>query len=499
MAFKLNRPILIGGLGALTASGWALHGLHPAGALELGNAALWGAIAIGSGVWWFNRQSALPTLPTRSTGPISRATLDALLQATQENIAQLETEVQLAASVAVSSLHPSVARERLAQLTSEMGRTQASLAMAGGRGVGKTSLATALSQTLSGKPSTPVESALGSATTDESLFSSSQTEFGDVKDTTDLVLFVTTGDLVDSEYQSLMQLIDQRHRVILVFNKQDHYLPADRPLILQQLRRRVDGFVTPEDVVAIATQPAPRKIRQHQPDGSVTEKIEQPEPDISALTERLQHLLQTQGQQLIFNTVQRQALTLKQEIVSSLNQLRRDRALPLIEQSQWIAAAAAFANPLPSLDLLATAAINTQLIMDVGAIYQQSFSLDYAKTIVANMASLMVKLGLVEMTSQAVSSLLKSNTVTYVAGGLMQGISAAYLTRLAALSLVTYFEEQSQQVGATTDAPLQLDRLAEKLKTVFQDNQRAAFLKSLLQQGMQKLTPEQSPSALPSA
>jgi uncharacterized protein (DUF697 family) len=62
-----------------------------------------------------------------------------------------------------------------------------------------------------------------------------------------------------------------------------------------------------------------------------------------------------------------------------LNQVRRDRALPIIEQYQWIAAAAAFANPVPALDLLATAAISAQVVSDLGAIYQQKFSLQQAQ------------------------------------------------------------------------------------------------------------------------
>jgi hypothetical protein len=199
-------------------------------------------------------------------------------------------------------------------------------------------------------------------------------------------------------------------------------------------------------------------------------------------------VLATEGQQLILNTVQRHALALKAATLTELNQLRRDRALPVIEQSQWVAAGAAFANPVPSLDLLATAAINTQLIMDLAAIYQQPFSLEQAKTVAATLASQMVKLGLVEMTSQAIAPLLKSHALTYVAGGLMQGVSAAYLTRLAGLSLVAYFEECSQTQAASAEG-FSFDRLTQTLKAVFQDNQRTAFLQTLVKQGIARLVP----------
>jgi uncharacterized protein len=191
----------------------------------------------------------------------------------------------------------------------------------------------------------------------------------------------------------------------------------------------------------------------------------------------------------VMATVWRQAKALKTEVIGEINRVRCDRSLPVIEQYQWIAAAAAFANPVPSLDLVATAAINAQLVLDLGAIYQQQFSIDQAKTTARTMASLIVKLGLVELSSQAIAPLLKSSALTYVAGGMLQGVSAAYLTRVAGLSLVAYFEEQSQTAKAGSG--FQVDRLIQKLKAVFQDNQRIAFLQTLVKQGIERLIPAQ--------
>ncbi|HEY9657580.1 MAG TPA: DUF697 domain-containing protein, partial [Allocoleopsis sp.] len=313
-------------------------------------------------------------------------------------------------------------------------------------------------------------------------------------DAADLVLFVTTGDLRDSEYQGIEHLVKQGHRLVLIFNKQDQYLPTDRPVILQQLRDRVRGLVPSEDVIATSTQPGTVIVRQQQADGSIQERLDQPGADISALQERLQEILSQQGQQLILGTVIRQAKALNAEVQTELNRLRRFRALPIIEQYQWIAAAAAFANPVPSLDLLATASVTTQLVVDLGAIYQQSFSIDQAKTVMSNLAEQMVKLGLVEVASQAIAPLLKSHALTYVAGGTLQGISAAYLTRLAGLSLVEYFEEQSLNLNTNSGtAPLQIDRLVQKIKAVFQANQRSAFVQSLVQQGLSRLMLQRAP------
>jgi uncharacterized protein (DUF697 family) len=281
----------------------------------------------------------------------------------------------------------------------------------------------------------------------------------------------------------------QNHRVILALNKQDQYLPGDRPVILQQFHEKMQEILGAEDIVAIATQPAAFKVRQYQPDGSVQERLEQPSADIEPLQERLNEILTQQSQSLIFATSYRQAQALNAQVQAEFNRIRRDRAQPIVEQYQWVAAAAAFANPVPTLDLLATATINTQMVMDLGAVYQQKFSLDQSKNVTATLASQMMKLGLVELSTQAIAPLLKSNVLTYVAGGTLQGLSAAHLTQVAGLSLVEYFEEQVQSLEAGAEVRFKRDSLVQKLQAVFAENQRTVFLQTLVSQGMNRLMP----------
>jgi uncharacterized protein len=179
---------------------------------------------------------------------------------------------------------------------------------------------------------------------------------------------------------------------------------------------------------------------------------------------------------------------LKFEAKNSLNILRKERATPIMEQYQWIAAAAAFANPVPALDLLATAAINAQMVMDLGNIYQQKFSIEQAKTVAGEMGGLILKLGLVELSTKAVSMVLKSNVATFAVGGVIQGVSAAYLTRIAGLALVEYF--QAQEIATNTGNALNLDKLRQTLQNVFQQNQQISFLQGFIQQGVKRLLPE---------
>ncbi|MBI4783372.1 MAG: DUF697 domain-containing protein [Oscillatoriophycideae cyanobacterium NC_groundwater_1537_Pr4_S-0.65um_50_18] len=471
----LQKPLLLGGLG-LTAGVWLLGSVDPH-IMGWGGSAVWGAVALGSGLWWLNRKRRVdrPLLPFT---PVDRATVEKALAGVEAQISYLSTELN--ADLPETAALILRLRQQVAELATEIERTTIRMALVGGRSVGKTTL----TQLLSGGESPTIQSAATHEAEPESYKATSAIKEAE---NADLVLFLTTGDMTDSEFQTLKQLLRQNHRILLLFNKQDQHLTADRPVILQQIRDRMTGLLATEDVMAIAAQPVPVKVRQHQADGTFTEHFEQPAPDIGVLQQRLQQVLANESQQLILATVKRQAQALSVKVQTELNQARRQRALPILEQYQWIAAGAAFANPVPSLDLLATATINAQLVVDLGAIYQQKFSLDQAKTVMANLASQMVKLGLVEMATQAIAPLLKSHALTYVAGGTLQGISAAYLTRIAGLSLVEYFEEQSFSAGS--EAPFQIDGLVQKLKAVFDANQRSDFLQLLVKQSVSRLSP----------
>ncbi|MBW4425489.1 MAG: DUF697 domain-containing protein [Nostoc desertorum CM1-VF14] len=471
MVVKLQRPILVGGLG-LSFSLWMLQSWHDS-IVQVGEFGLLSALAVGGGLWLFQKNRPKDSLEQLDGMLVDRATVETAIAKAETVINQLAQEAEN---------HPALEalREQIGQLLLELDRQEIKVAVTGGKSVGKSTLIKVLKENVETRNLVSLEETAP-------LFR----EAGDNSDAavlaevakSDFVLFLTNGDLTDSEFQVLQQLKAANQPTILVLSKQDQYLADESASVLLSLKQRMQG-----NVVATAASPIAIKVRKHEADGSVQEWMEQPAPNIQQLTQQLDEVLVQQGQRLVWVTTMRKAGLLKAEAKNWLNGTRRDRTTPIIEQYQWIAAAAAFANPVPALDILATAAINAQMVMDLGNIYQQKFSLEQAQTVAGTMGSLMLKLGLVELSTKAISTVLKSNAVTFVAGGVVQGVSAAYLTRVAGLSLVEYF--QQQEIAIDSGTGLNLENLRQTLQKVFQQNQQIGFLQGFVKQGVKRLLPE---------
>ncbi|WP_052050895.1 DUF697 domain-containing protein [Leptolyngbya sp. KIOST-1] len=479
----LKRPLLVGGLG-LSATLALLGSAH---FNPLDSSTLLSAMALGSGLWWWRRgipglgRSAKPAAAKPAAPPLTdRARVEFELAALATLVDTLAQESALAGPAAIDAASLVAYRQQHQTLLAELDRQTLQVAIAGDPRTGKSTLLALLRET------TPAlswaEVCLAPAVSPDWLGY-------------DGVLLVTDGDITNSALTLLRDRALAGQGAVLVFNKQDHYDPADQQTILAQLQRQVSTLPAPVPVVAIAAAPRPIKVRRHQADGTVSETMETPPAAIADLPAALESALGAQRSALVAATVLRRTQALRQQVQSDLNRLRRDRAMPLIDRLQWVAGAAAFANPVPTLDLLATVAINGQLIMDLGKIYGFSLNLDEAKTAAGTLASLTVKLGLVELSTQVLTAVLKSHFATYLAGGLVQGLSATYLTRMAGLSLIDYFE-QAALAGTPTTA-LSWEAIAQRLQATIQQNRQLSLLQTLAKQGIEILKP--TPAQLPAS
>lgn len=454
---KSSKPILFGGI-ILSVGLWMLKNLHLS-PFPLEDFSVLTVIVFGGGLWLLQKKGKISTSPV-SLSCLTQADIDEAITQAQKALQILEKEAK--------NEDLTMFKTALHQLSRLEIKDELNINIIGGKYAGKTSLKLLL------------ETQLHQKLNWHEINEQEANHCPEKSQNYDLILFLITGDLTDSQWQIIQQLNKLHHRVILLFNKADRYLPEEKVLIRQQIHARVKNMIPETEILTIATVPQPIKVKQYQADGNIKEWMEAQSPQIDDLVIYLQGILNHEIEELKLRKIWRNVFFFQQEIKDKINQIRKEQSLPLIEKYQWIAAGATFANPISSLDLLATAAINGQLLIDLSEIYQQRFSLDQAQNIATVMGKLMIQLGLVELSTQTISSLLKTNAITYLAGSTIQGISAAYLTRIAGLSLIEYYQEQ--ELISDQETAFNIEKLGEKIKQVFQQNQRGDFLKSFVQQ-----------------
>ncbi|WP_130199558.1 YcjF family protein [Leptolyngbya iicbica] len=491
----LERPILVGGLG-LAATLSLLGGLQD---VLADSTTVAGLIATGAGVWWWRRQrpdakpvEIKPATPVeREQVEVAIATLKTDLDALQPELSSLKTADEVAAIIAQLE-------QQRQNLLTELDRAELKVAIAGAPRSGKSLLEGFLTASSSEESAEFADDSRMSVTEVSLTAETTHPQvMADLLQQQDAVIYIVTEDLTESVFADLKTLAAAGQRMIVCLNKRDHYLPDEQTAILDKLQTQLRSLPQPVDCVAIATAPRPIKVRTHDEAGQVTERLETPDPEVAPILTPVQHWCAQAIPHLVAQTVMRQVQQLRRDIQTTLNQARHQQALPLVEQLQWAAAGTAFASPVPSLDLLAAIAINGQLVMDLSKVYQQPLALDQAKAIATELAAVVVKLGVVEVSTQLLTTALKSHAATFVVGGSVQAFSAAYLTRLCGESLMAYFEERA--LSGQVEAAVSVAAIGQKLQALMPSTQRTEFLQTLINQGIQKLTPKTPPALAPGA
>lgn len=281
----------------------------------------------------------------------------------------------------------------------------------------------------------------------------------------DLLLFVIDNDLRQSEYDPLRTLAEIGKRSLLVFNKTDLFADEDRDSILQQLRERVREFIHASDVVAIAANPQSLTL-----EGGDTI---QPEPEIIPLIKRLAAVLRAEGEDLIADNILLQSQRLGEEARKLIDRQRRRQADKIIDRYQWIGAGAVAVTPLPVVDMLAVAAINAQMVIEIGRVYGCELNSERGKELALSLGKTAISLGIVKGAIELIARALQLNVATYLVGKAIQGVTAAYLTRIGGKSFIEYFRhDQDWGDGGITEVvqrQFQLSRKEEFLKAFVKD------------------------------
>ncbi|MEM6448977.1 MAG: GTP-binding protein [Cyanobacteria bacterium P01_D01_bin.105] len=408
------------------------------------------------------------------------------LQSSQQQIAQIEDEIAKQALAAKS--------QNLAQKLSS--RTF-QMVVFGLGSAGKTALVNALL----GEMATPVEATLGTTQTahtyrialpsqEEILITDTPglleaSEWGEARAqmakelaaSADLLLFVIDNDLHRVEYEPLAVLSKMGKRLLLVFNKIDRYLPEEKEQIIQRLKERTQGLLHPEDIVTTAAKPAPITLPATS-ETAISETF-QPEPDIANLSDRIITVLRTEGSDLIANNLLLQSQRVSDDAKALLTVQRQQQADAIVDRYQWIGGGVLAATPLPVVDMLATAAVNAQMVVELGQVYGIEVSIEEAKQLAVSLAKTMAGLSIAKGVMKMLALGLQMNITTALASKLVQGASAAYLTRIAGKSFIAYFQA-NQDWG---DGGIQAE-----VERQYQLNRRDEFVKQFLNSALQKLS-----------
>jgi small GTP-binding protein len=295
----------------------------------------------------------------------------------------------------------------------------------------------------------------------------------------DLLVFVLDHDLVRTEFDPLSALVRQGKRSIVLLNKSDRFSDSDRDAILAKLRERLRGLVPPDDVIAGAAAPRPLPVRVRRQDGTTEPVLEPQPPELDALRARIGQILRREGDVLRAGNLLLRAHLLSRKAQDQLSRERDQRAEEVIEKFQWITAATSFTNPFPALELLASGAVQFQMISELANVYGITLSTSNVRMIGTEMIQMLVKLGLVEATTSLIAGIFKSTMVGYAAGGAVQAVSLAYLTHISGETFAEYFRH-GQTWG---DGGMQAALIRQ-----FDLTSRAEFLQQFAKQAVQKVS-----------
>ncbi|MGA0216415.1 MAG: DUF697 domain-containing protein [Vulcanococcus sp.] len=138
-----------------------------------------------------------------------------------------------------------------------------------------------------------------------------------------------------------------------------------------------------------------------------------------------------------------------------LEGLRRQHWSRLLQRTQWTVAAGVVVAPLPSLDLLVLAAANGLMLQEMARLWNCPWSLEQLQASASQLGKAALSLGVVEWSSQALASVVKWHGPTWLVGGAMQALSAAYLTRVVGRAMADYMALAAGVPEAELDALLQ--------------------------------------------
>jgi len=254
----------------------------------------------------------------------------------------------------------------------------------------------------------------------------------------DLILFVTEGDLNDTEYRAICDLLSHKKALVLALNKTDILRAKDRTELLESIRKRVQPMISPDLVVPAMANPRPVEVLIE----STGEYEERPrQPDVSHVVDAIFEVLDRDGLTIVALNALQHAAEASDKIAAKKVELRRAFAEALIFKRSMAKAFIVAGNPIPLVDVAGGIGVDVEMVWRLAKVFGIDVTMRNASELASQIAgSAFVIFG----TEAAIQGLLTSAKVVPLVGHALvavpQATFAYMFSQIVGNTAVRYYE-----------------------------------------------------------
>jgi uncharacterized protein (DUF697 family) len=266
----------------------------------------------------------------------------------------------------------------------------------------------------------------------------------------DLVLFVLDGPLRNFERDLVERLARLEKQIVVCINKEDWFRSADRETLRLQVCEQVAPLVPRENVLSVRARASNRVRVRVAADGSQVDERVVEEPDLDALAERLLAIVKRDGQDLLLANLLLRSRGLAASARAHVQDELDARARQIVDRTMWQAGAAAALSPLPVIDLVASMALTTKMVVELAKVYRQPLALDTAAQLLGQLGKQLVSVTGASLAGPVLGAAIASSLkavpgVGTLTGGVLQGLVQALVTRWIGRIFIQYFRDEMQE------------------------------------------------------
>ncbi|MEM9353548.1 MAG: DUF697 domain-containing protein [Planctomycetota bacterium] len=265
-------------------------------------------------------------------------------------------------------------------------------------------------------------------------------------ETADLVLLVVDGPLKSYEVSLTETLTRMEKRVVVCLNKDDWYSDQQREALVGQIAEQLPA-IDARDIVTVRAAATQRERVRVAADGSESSEVVDVPPSVQALAERMIEIVQRDGRDLLLANLLLQSRGLVDRAKDRVREMLDERADEIISRHMWAAGGTAGINPIPLLDIAGGSAITLKMVLELARVYKQPLDTDSAIKVLEQLGkNLIAMVGVTAATpavASAVGGMLKTVPgIGTIAGGVLQGVVQALVTRWIGNVFVEYFKRE---------------------------------------------------------